>query len=63
MSETPQDRVHAIVGDLGSMAGMLDAMSSASAPLPLEWLQEWVERLHIELDEAWAALPRGEGVA
>lgn len=62
MSEKPQDRVHAIMCDLGSMAEVLDAMSSASEPLPLGWLQEWVARLHIELDEAWAALPRGKEV-
>lgn len=35
MSETPRDHVHAIVCDLGSLAEILDALISASEPVPV----------------------------
>ncbi|WP_308720885.1 hypothetical protein [Komagataeibacter xylinus] len=57
--ETPQTRVHAVVCDLGALAEILDALITASEPVPLEWMHKWVKRLHTELDMAWLALPEG----
>lgn len=57
MSETPKERVHAIICDLESLAGILDALIYASEPVPLEWMHKWVKRLHTELDVAWLGIP------
>lgn len=57
MSETPKERVHAIVCDLGSLAEILDALISASEPVPVQWMHGWVKRLHTELDVAWLGIP------
>ena len=57
MSETPQNRVHAVVCDLSALSEILDALITASEPVPLEWMHKWVKRLHTELDVAWLVLP------
>jgi len=51
MSE--RDRIHGVVCELGAMSDVLQAMSGANQAPPLEWLHEWAERLHRDLDHLW----------
>ncbi|WP_130731250.1 hypothetical protein [Komagataeibacter xylinus] len=63
MSETPRDRVHAVVCDLGCLHTILDGLIAASEPPPLEFLAGWVKRIYGELDRAWLGLPTDGGQA